>query len=628
MLPDAEMVPPSDQQDSLDSVSVEPPVPRGRLSRRPDLAPDPGALEALLERRGRVRVPWRVVSSPSYPDAALSVYVKVAALGWRPEGCTAGVSVIAGYLRLSSSTVERGLRALSTPDPFDGVVELRTRRRTKPGGTGTTAERQVRPVQRRERHVWVPVIAAELLEPRQLRAWAALAYADATGMAVSEAELGEILVHHSGKRAGLPIGPGAASAVVDSLEAHGWLKVRRREGWQGRHEYVVLGRPGAVVPEAVENFGAGEEPGGGVGECCGVGDGSGSRDSDGSPANKEDPQIDRCVNEGGLDSPAVGEAEVGTREAPVENLGTLPHSSADGGLALRADENSPRPKPTSALPRERLEYTGPELTFSARMAWIVEPVQWLLHQVKPYVQREFARELSAQMTLGAEPERLRARLEARFAATSPSEIRSVEGWLLKVAPVRWGCHDPRCESGVRWHSGEECQECLAVRMQRKAERERQELLAAGKCPGCLGRLDQDARCWTCRPPARVAPASPGPASEAPPSVPGPVARCRPDRCPGCGSWAEGRGADGRCRRCAVQHSITLAETEAMDAAGHGLSGTRKIAAAGEAAADVRRGVAAARAAATDAGLDEEGQDQAAVTAAEEAAEAWVARGAV
>lgn len=52
-------------------------------------------------RRQRVRVPMRLVSSPHYQDVALSVYVKVKALGMRPEGCQAKSTTIASYLGMS-----------------------------------------------------------------------------------------------------------------------------------------------------------------------------------------------------------------------------------------------------------------------------------------------------------------------------------------------------------------------------------------------------------------------------------------------------------------------------------------------------------------------------------------------
>lgn len=80
----------------------------------------------------------RLVSSAAYDDVALSVYVKVKALGARPEGCQAKAATIASYLGLSTASVERGLTLLSRPAP-DAVIELRSDRRTSPSGRGTSA---------------------------------------------------------------------------------------------------------------------------------------------------------------------------------------------------------------------------------------------------------------------------------------------------------------------------------------------------------------------------------------------------------------------------------------------------------------------------------------------------------
>lgn len=568
-------------------------------------------------------MPWRLVSSPASPDAALSVYIKTAALGWRPEGCTAGVTVLAGYLRMSPSTVERGLRALSHPDPTDAVVELTSRRRTKTGGLGTTAERRVRQLRRQEPFVWVPVIAAELLEPRQLRAWAALAYADARGMHVSLAQLGEVLLHHSGKRAGQAIGAGSASAVVDSLEALGWLRVHRREGLQGRHLYEVLERPCDV------DASQGSEPAPAQARdtsasTCRVGDGSGYEIGDGSLATEEDPQIDRRVLEGGLNSSAVGETQVVARDAWQKSTQTSSSAfSHSANLALRADEpSSPSRKQPTTHPDP---YSGPALTFSPRLAFVMEPVRWLIQRVSVYVQRAFARQLGSQLAEGVEPQRLRARLESRFARTSPQDMRNVAGWLLKVAAVRWGCHDPRCEEGIRWHSGEQCPECLAVRLERRTRRQRQNLLDAGVCPECRCQVNESGRCLICQPP----PAAPrhNTDSSNPPTASVPTSarhETLPARCLDCSTWAEDLDNTGRCRCCGVQAALRKAETEAMDAAGAGLAAGMKIMAANQACTDVRRRVAAVRQAAVAAGLDQEEEDAHAVAAAAEAARLWAA----
>lgn len=70
----------------------------------------------------------------------------------------------------------------------------------------------VRKMTRAEAFVWLPVAAAEDLTPRQLRAFALIAFAQARGIGLTEAELAAGLRHHSGKQAG-PGGPGPGSAA-------------------------------------------------------------------------------------------------------------------------------------------------------------------------------------------------------------------------------------------------------------------------------------------------------------------------------------------------------------------------------------------------------------------------------
>ncbi|MCZ4088421.1 hypothetical protein O1W17_41850, partial [Streptomyces sp. H34-S5] len=140
-------------------------------SRAAEAVQEPG--DSVPVRRQRVKVPMRLVSSAAYADVALSVYMKVKALGARPEGCEAKAATIASFLNISKASVERGLTQLSRPAP-DGVIELKSVRRTRPGGRGTSAVRTTRPVKRTESFVWLPVAAAEDLTPRQLRAFAVI----------------------------------------------------------------------------------------------------------------------------------------------------------------------------------------------------------------------------------------------------------------------------------------------------------------------------------------------------------------------------------------------------------------------------------------------------------------------
>ena len=136
-------------------------------------------------RTQRVRVPMRLVAAPDYQDVALSVYVKVKALASRPEGCQARSATIASYLGISRASAERGMTQLSRPGP-GGVVELRSVRRTLPGGRGQSAVRTLRPMIRVEEFVWLPVAAAEDLTPRQLCVFALIAYAQVRGIGLTD----------------------------------------------------------------------------------------------------------------------------------------------------------------------------------------------------------------------------------------------------------------------------------------------------------------------------------------------------------------------------------------------------------------------------------------------------------
>ncbi|MFJ6792030.1 hypothetical protein [Streptomyces angustmyceticus] len=307
-------------------------------------------------RRQRIRVPMRLVAS-SDPDVALSVYVKVKALGARPEGCQARAETIASYLGLSKPSVERGLKALSHP-ASDGVVELRSERRTLRGGRGTSAVRTVRPLRRGEAFVWLPVAAAEDLTPRQLRAYAVIAYAEQMGIALTEAELAGHLLHHSGKRAGQPLTAAAAGEVVDGLEVARWVTVHRRAGARGRHRFVAHD----IAPMATEEIdeqpvadaspSAQERPAGpaedaaqGAGSPL-VGEGSGVRLGEGSLAKEESPRTDSPDDERALFFSAVGEVPVveGAGRSG-KSAGEVARTDASEGRALRAEGQHPSPQP-------------------------------------------------------------------------------------------------------------------------------------------------------------------------------------------------------------------------------------------------------------------------------------------
>lgn len=471
---------------------------------------------AQTVRRQRVRVPMRLVSSPFYADVALSVYVKVAALAARPEGCTARSSTIASYLGLSVSSVERGMTQLSRRGP-DGVVELWSKRRTLSGGKGESALRSVRPMTRTEGFVWLPVAASEDLTPRQLRAYAVIAFAEQTGIALTEGELAGYLRHHSGRKVGRPISAAAAGEVIDGLEAARWVTVQRRAGAQGRHRFIAHDIAPTVPtarcepvadsePERVQE--CPQEPGCGVVEGAGsslVGEGSGLSFDEGSLANKESPRTDSPDDERALISPAVGEVQVVEAAEAVENpAAPKARSETDGGVALRAGEISqPSSKPNDDKRGKvggpaRSSYTGPQLAMSPEIYAVLEPVHVLLKRVtNAFVVRTIAREVGRQLREGTAADRLRHRLTARLATVALADIRDPGRWLLGVALPRWGCGHQDCEAGVIWRTGTPCELCAETVQDRVAARRREQRLVQGLCPEHGARPGLSGHCSDC-----------------------------------------------------------------------------------------------------------------------------------
>ncbi|MGV9248022.1 hypothetical protein [Streptomyces sp. NPDC003710] len=466
--------------------------------------------ETVPVRRQRVRVPMRLVWSPHYQDVALSVYVKVKALASRPEGCQAKTETIASYLGLSPASVERGMKQLRRPGP-DGVVELRSERRTLPGGRGQSAVRTVRTMSRVEAFVWVPVAAAEDLTPRQLRAYALIAYAQVRGIALTETDLASGLRHHSGKKAGQALSVTAASVVVDEVEAARWVTVQRRTGERGRHRYVAHD----IAPEA-RPAGAGPMASGAVETPvdCGseeatssqVGEGSGSPVGEGSLAYRESPRTDSPDDARALLSPAVGEVQVGKGASPVENPagGEAALLGGDGGVALRADgQNQPSPsKPKNSSSRNRAvpgpSYDGPQLAISAQIYAVLEPVHVLLERVNnTFMVRKIARGVGRQLREGTAPERLQHRLTTRLAKVMLSDIRDPGRWLLGVALPRWGCGYQDCESGVIWRTGAACEICTEIVQDKAAARQRAHRVAEGPCPEHGTLPGASGRCAAC-----------------------------------------------------------------------------------------------------------------------------------
>jgi hypothetical protein len=467
-------------------------------------------------------VPLRLITTAQYADVAVSVYIKIAALASRPEGCTAATATIADYLGLSKASVERGMTQLRQPGP-DGVVELSSTRRSLPGGSGTSARRRVRPQTAAERFVWIPVAASEDLTPRQLRAYALISYAQVQGIPLTESEIAGALHHHSGRRAGLPLTTAAAGEIVDDLEATRWITVERRAGARGRHRFIAHDIPSDISAESA----CGQQaPAAATAPSTSVsGEGSGPSADAGSLANKEEPKTDRPDDERALSSPAVGEVQV---DEGVENRTVQPpFAVAEDGLALRADDEQ------TPLANREQNYCGPPLTISARIHAVLDPVQWLYRQASVYVQRRIAREVGRQLSAGIDDTRLRHRLTSRYASTMSHEIKDPGRWVLGVGLPRWGCGIHDCEAGVLWSSGRRCSVCEEIVQDR-----RRAATPAEERPGVQRPVLADAG---------------GATATAAPAVP--RGRCR--GC-GCSVLRVNRAAeDGMCRLCREEQADSL-----------------------------------------------------------------------
>jgi len=482
-------------------------------------------------RKARVRVPWRLVACADYPDVALSVYIKVAGLGLRAEGCQAKAPTLARYLGLSTASVERGLTALSRPT--GGVVELETERRTYPGGEGASAIRRVRQQTKAESFIWIPVAAAEDLTPRQLRAFVVISFVQQMRGSLTMAELAGYLRHHSGQKAGQPLTLAAVGAVVDEVEAARWISVDRRAGARGRHLFLAHSTAPELRPVDLPEPTPEEAPETGVtavdnegeesaGPC--VGEGSGGVFGDGSLANRESPRTDSPDDDGAAWSPAVGEVQVRKGAHAVENpagdaAATVPVAAGGRGLALRAgDKASPQLStngtgaPGARTGTKSGDHDGPGLQVPAWVYAVLEPVHQLYPQTTVFVQRRIAREVAHQVNTGTDPERLRQRLERRYARVMSEDIRDAGRWLLGVALPRWGCGHLDCESGVMWSSGKECAVCAEAVADRAVQREAERRRREGLCPQHGTRPGPAGSCVDCEledairnPPPPVAP---------------------------------------------------------------------------------------------------------------------------
>jgi predicted ArsR family transcriptional regulator len=389
-------------------------------------------------------VPLRLVVGGQYGDAALTVYIKIAALAMRPENCRAAVATIAEYLGLSKSAVERALTQLTTPGT-DGVAEVVTIRHTARDGEGETAERYVRTMDKDELFVWLPARAATSLTPRQLRLYAAISYAQARRIPLALSDLQDVVRHQYGESAGERLGERQVMRLVDSLEDLGWVTVHRRQGPRGRHAYEAHQRPLHTVPETTEPvqealFEPAASPD--------THDGSAPRIADGSPS-KEDHTTDRLLTKKRVGGGIRRRRTAGSyRAAPVDN---------SAGPTFRAAGHDEKRSNTSGAGT----YSGPGLQLSPRVWRVLEPVRHHLPEISTYVMRRIGQEIGRQLCAGTGEHRLTDRLRLRYATTEAPRGGDVGRWILGAALVRHGCYLDSCESGFTWSTGAPCPVCIA-----------------------------------------------------------------------------------------------------------------------------------------------------------------------
>ncbi|MFD3483807.1 hypothetical protein [Streptomyces sp. NPDC058665] len=382
--------------------------------------------EAVGDRRQRqrVRYPMRIVTGEAYADVDTNVYGKVAALSQRGRG-TASVEKIAAFLGLGTSTVKKALGRLARPAGDDEVAEVLVRRRTHPiSGTGQTAQRWVRPVDdRTEPWVWAPMLAGDVLRPRLHRLYLALRYAERTRHQATLAELGQLLRHRTGARAGQPLHETTVSRLVDELAAAGWITVDRRGGYRGRHLIVTHDHP--VHPSTAP-------------ELTPCTEGPSGPDLEGtSPAYKEHQEL-----------------------TDPENTSARLPSRRRRDTSSRAVDNPGRDTASPA-------YTGPGLQLSPRVWAVLAPVRHLLPAISPYLLRRAVREIAQQLDTYATVERLCARLMARSAGVMTDEIRTPGAWLLAAVRPRRECGLVDCEDGVHWLTRKRCETCDELRADRR-----------------------------------------------------------------------------------------------------------------------------------------------------------------
>ncbi|MDQ0829516.1 hypothetical protein QF032_001360 [Streptomyces achromogenes] len=426
-------------------------------------------------RGQQVPYPLRLVlDADTYAPVDTNVYGKWRALS-SGRRATASVAKVAGYIVASKSTVERSTRRLGTPAPTDGVTEVFTKRQTHKGtGTGQTAERWCRELDKGEAYVWAPVLAADTMRGILHRLYLGLRYAiGVRGHQPTLAELAQLLRHHGGKLAGQPLAEASVSRLLDELAELGWITLERRAGYRGRHLITVHDHP--VHP--VEEPDATPDPG----------DGSGPDLGDGSLAYREYLELNdvRTTQVGGSFRRRRGDRK--WVAPPVDNSG--PSLASVAPAALRA------PTTPAVRPQGGPTYDGPALALSPRVWDVLEPVRDLLPAATTFMVRKIAREVGRQLDSGIWPDDIRDQLQRLRAWTPPEDIRDPGRWIYGAAlPARPGpCGRPGCHYGFQHHTGMPCKACADARAHpppptwhecTECQRPARRPLPAGLCDTC------------------------------------------------------------------------------------------------------------------------------------------------
>lgn len=379
------------------------------------------------------------------------VFLEIADLCARPQGCTASAQYIADVLAASREAVQREITWLEEHHfVFQGGYNSRT---------GQVA-RKVRALRASEAFVWLPTGAWVLVDGRPFAMLAAYTYCHAVNRPQTAAEITALAPRRDGRH----LHPKTVSRAAATLAAAGWLWAVHTPGKATTYT-PARKAPQQVIDTETER----------LSQVAGV-------------DNRITPPLDTGITpEGSTSEGSTSVVDVVSPPPAVEVMSpegeitvTRAHERAredehqdhaadtDGRFALRADKAPKIPKP----------YNGPALRVPEAVADVFEPVRVLLTGEKPRVnvwgQRQAAREIIRQLGNGTHADQIRYRLRARLAGVMVDEIGngrtgsgSANGWLLEALKP-YGCANPMCEHGRLWPDLTACQTCTRLHEENRA----------------------------------------------------------------------------------------------------------------------------------------------------------------